>query len=198
MARPPDVRLARGDLILIQIVDRAMTEAAQLAGARLAWRPGCTECCIGPFPITALDARRLRAGLAELDRVDPVKAARVRERAALAAAVTQPYAAEPEEEFAARFATMPCSALEPSSGWCDLYAWRPVACRTFGPPVRFGEDEPPPCRLCFAGADNREVERCRVDVDPDGLEEALLAELDEPDTIVAFALAADQAPPASL
>ena len=53
------------DRELIQIVDAAMAEAARLGGAWLVCRPGCAECCLGPFPITQLDARRLREGLAD-------------------------------------------------------------------------------------------------------------------------------------
>ena len=52
-----------GDAALTQIVDTALAEAARKSGAWLVCRPGCTECCMGPFPITQLDARRLREGL---------------------------------------------------------------------------------------------------------------------------------------
>src|SRR5450631_2119210 len=68
------------DRELIQIVDAAMAEAARLGGAWLVCKPGCAACCIGPFPITQLDARRLREGLAQLERRDPGRAARVRQR----------------------------------------------------------------------------------------------------------------------
>ena len=60
-----------GDRELIQIVDAAMAEAARLGGAWVVCEPGCAECCMGPFPITQLDAWRLRQGLAELERRDP-------------------------------------------------------------------------------------------------------------------------------
>src|SRR5215468_8371976 len=69
------------DQALIQIVDAALAEAARKAGAWLACRPGCAECCIGPFAITPLDADRLRRGLSELESSDPERAARVRRRA---------------------------------------------------------------------------------------------------------------------
>ena len=62
---------------LVQIVDAAMAEAARKAGTWLACRPGCAECCIGPFSITLLDAQRLRRGLSELDVTDPERAGRV-------------------------------------------------------------------------------------------------------------------------
>jgi hypothetical protein len=37
---------------LVQIVDSAMAEAARRSGDWLVCRPGCTQCCIGPFAIT--------------------------------------------------------------------------------------------------------------------------------------------------
>src|SRR5512146_2180364 len=101
-----------GDAQLIQIVDAAMAEAARKAGPWLACRPGCAECCIGPFEITTLDAQRLREGLQAIDR-----------------------AVNYVEDDSA-----PCPVLDPDTRTCDLYAWRPITCRTFGPPVRFGQD----------------------------------------------------------
>ena len=92
-----------------------------------------------------------------------------------------------------RFEAVPCPALDPGSGRCELYAARPITCRTFGTPVRFASDTPPPCRLCFTGASEAEIDACRVEIDPDGLENALLAELGAADdTAVAFALAGEQ------
>jgi len=41
--------------------DAAMAEATRLSGSWLVCKAGCAECCLGPFPITQLDARRLRA-----------------------------------------------------------------------------------------------------------------------------------------
>src|SRR5437870_12748906 len=74
-------RINARDGALIQIVDAAMAEAARCSGPWLVCRVGCTECCMGPFPINQLDARRLRRGLAELDVRDPARAGQVRERA---------------------------------------------------------------------------------------------------------------------
>ena len=62
-----EMRLDSGDRTLIQIVDAALAEAARKSGQWLVCRVGCTQCCIGPFPISQLDARRLRGGLAELE-----------------------------------------------------------------------------------------------------------------------------------
>src|SRR5438034_11707826 len=74
------MRIETGDRELVQIVDTAMAEAARRSGSWLVCRPGCTQCCIGPFPITQLDALRLRAGLRALDAADAARAGRVRAR----------------------------------------------------------------------------------------------------------------------
>src|SRR5437899_756032 len=70
------------DQQLVQIVDAALAEATRKSGPWLACRPGCTQCCIGPFAISQLDAVRLREGLEHLDASDPARAARVRDRVA--------------------------------------------------------------------------------------------------------------------
>ncbi len=194
-----------GDEALIRIVDAALAEAARKSGPWLVCRPGCTECCMGPFPITQLDARRLREGLAELEQRDRRRAARVRERARQAVARILPDfpgdAAtgvlgddeEAEEQFAALAEDGPCPALDPATGTCDLYAARPVTCRIFGPPVRCGSEAVGVCELCFQGASDQEIAACEVEIDPQGLESRLSDELERTtgvrgQTIVAFAL----------
>jgi Fe-S-cluster containining protein len=173
-----------GDESLVRIVDAAMAEAARKSGHWLVCRPGCSDCCKGPFPITQLDARRLREGLAELERSDRQRAARVRERARQAVGDA---AADDD----------PCPALDPSTGTCDLYAARPITCRIFGPPVRWGSDAVGLCELCFHGASDEEIAACGVEVDPRGLESQLSSELEEStgvcgETSVALALVAAQ------
>jgi Fe-S-cluster containining protein len=157
---------------LIQIVDTAMAEAVRKSGAWLVCRPGCWECCIGPFAITQLDAARLREGLTELRASDPARAARVHQRARIAA-----------DRLPEHVDDDPCPVLDPETGTCDLYAARPVTCRIFGPPVNLGSDAVGVCELCFQGATDEEIAACAVHLD--------IAELDadrEP-TSVALALA---------
>src|ERR1044071_1703757 len=71
------------DRELIQIVGAALAEAERKAGFWLACRPGCTPCCMGPFPITTADALRLRNGLAALER-NRAEGVRQRARASVA------------------------------------------------------------------------------------------------------------------
>jgi Fe-S-cluster containining protein len=83
-----------------------------------------------------------------------------------------------------------CPALDPATGTCDLYAHRPVQCRTFGPPVRDDEGALTVCELCFINAPEDEVERCEMDQSWRGLEQQLIEAIDPEDrpTLVAFAL----------
>src|SRR3984893_17872603 len=74
-------RIDARDGELIQIVDAAVAEAARRSGSWVVCRIGCTQCCIGPFPINQLDARRLRRGLADLAVRDTRRADRVKQRA---------------------------------------------------------------------------------------------------------------------
>jgi Fe-S-cluster containining protein len=195
------------DQQLVQIVDAALAEAARRSGSWLACRPGCTQCCIGPFPINQLDAARLRQGLAELEAGDPVRAARVRDRAADSVArLSSHFPGNPatgilaeDEEAERRFVDFAddelCPALDLSTGTCDLYAARPMTCRTFGPPVRSGaEGALGVCELCYHGASDEEIAACEMKPDPDNLEESLLNKVESAtgtrgNTIVAFCLA---------
>jgi Fe-S-cluster containining protein len=199
--------LPAADQKLIQIVDAALDEAARKSGDWLVCRKGCTQCCFGPFPISQLDAMRMRQGLSDLAASDPRRAARVRKRAQQA--VTRLSADFPgdvntgilseDEEAEARFTDFandePCPALDPATGACDLYSSRPMTCRTFGPPVRSGpEGALGVCELCYHGASDKQIADCEMTPDPDNLEEQLIAEIEKKtgvagNTIVAFCLA---------
>ena len=105
---------------------------------------GCCHCCIGPFPITVLDAEELRRGLQALptvERQDIQERAR-RQTAAIESAYPD-LAADPIldgrpdwkiDELVARFADQPCPALK-ENGSCALYSFRPITCRTMGIPT---------------------------------------------------------------
>jgi Fe-S-cluster containining protein len=188
------------DAALIQIVDRAMAEAQRKSGAWIACRPGCTPCCIGAFPISRLDAWRLRRGLEILEESSPERAACVRDRALQWVARQAPYfpgdtvtgALGEDEASESRFADFaedePCPALDPETGTCDLYSWRPLTCRTFGPAVRLGAGAVGACELCYQGATDEEIAACEVTLDVDALEAELAPEMSGRETVVAFAL----------
>jgi len=201
------------DRTLIQIVDAALADAAQRSGPWLVCRPGCTQCCMGVFPINQLDAQRLRQGLADLKKTSPQRAARVRARAQNAVArLSTEFPGDPsngilQKDAAARFSDFandePCPALDPETGNCELYESRPMTCRVFGPPVRstdgqgedgLGEDGLGVCELCYHGASDEQIAACEMKPDPDDLESALLKQVEDKtgihgETIVAFSLA---------
>jgi Fe-S-cluster containining protein len=193
------------DQKLIQIVDSAQADVTRRSGQWLACRPGCSQCCIGAFPVNQLDAFRLRRGLAELEKQAPERAARVRQRARESVSRLSPeFPGDPvnglldegenaEQRFA-RFANdEPCPALDPQTGTCELYESRPMTCRVFGPPVRT-EEGLGVCELCFQGASDKEIAACEMQPDPDDLESRLLDDLEKStgkrgNTIIAFCLA---------
>jgi Fe-S-cluster containining protein len=160
---------------LIQIVDAALADATARSGHHLVCRPGCTQCCIGVFPIAHEDAARLRAGLGLLTQTDPARANRIRARVASSLGHLDPWfpgdlatgilhedheAAILFEEFAN---DEPCPVLDPEHGTCDLYESRPILCRTFGPPMRTEEDNLATCELCYIHASTEEIAACELD-----------------------------------
>jgi Fe-S-cluster containining protein len=188
---------------LFPIVDAALASAAERSGSHLACRPGCHQCCIGVFAITPLDAAALREGLSAA----PAEVAgRIRERALasrerlLAAGFpgdpntgilfTAPHHEEAFEEFAN---DEPCPVLDPTTGTCDLYASRPVQCRTFGPPMRDEDGHLTVCELCFTNASPEEVAQAEMDQSWRPLEDQLIEQAESDPaiagpTLIAFAL----------
>jgi Fe-S-cluster containining protein len=192
------------DADLVQIVDAALVDAARRAGNFLACRIGCTQCCHGAFAINALDAARLRAGMAALRATDPATAQAVEERARAWLAEygadfpgdrtvgTLGKSVRDQEKFDDFANDAPCPALDPATGCCDVYAWRPMTCRVFGPPIRAARDDGSEglghCELCFIDATTAQVAACEMPV-PQEFEEELLNELgSNEETLVAFAL----------
>ena len=195
------------DQELIQIVNSALADAFQKSSKWLACKPGCSQCCHGVFAINQLDAIRLREGLAKLETQDPERAARIRRRVRdTVVRLSEDYPGDPmsgildeddTDEAAKRwddFANAePCPVLDPATGTCELYEYRPVTCRTFGPALK-SDGDLGHCELCFVGATEEEVIAQEMHPDPDNLEAALVEELQRTtgecgETIIAFALA---------
>lgn len=104
---------------------------------------GCCACCVGIFPITRLDAQELRRGLHALS---PTQKDTIITRAAGQVGLIE--ASHPRlrltpclDEWAdttidamvEQFAHLPCPALG-NDGSCQIYAFRPITCRTMGIP----------------------------------------------------------------
>jgi Fe-S-cluster containining protein len=194
-------QIAAADARLLHSVASASTEILRRSGGWIACRPGCTQCCLGPFAITPLDALRLQAGLRSLAASDPARAGALRARVAaylrtiapLYSGDTSTGALHDEAALPDSLDDLPCPALDPATGRCDLYTSRPITCRTFGPVARAGDDFLGPCELCYTSATDHQILACAVDIDPEQIEAALLEQLvalgHASPTIVAYALA---------
>ena len=190
---------------LIQIVDAALASAAARSGRHLACRPGCSQCCYGVFEISGLDAARLREGLR---LAEPDVAARVLQRVAAAKEKLAPFypgdavtgtltgTAEQIELFEEWAHAEGCPVLDPETQTCDLYAHRPILCRTFGPPIRNDAEDASAglaiCELCFTEASEAEIAAAEMDSSFRAIQEKLETEyeINNPaggPTIVAFA-----------
>jgi Fe-S-cluster containining protein len=194
---------------LVQIVDAAVADAYRRGAQHLVCRPGCSQCCIGVFPIAQQDAARLRQGLALLTQTDPARALRVKARTAASLIRLTPwFPGDPTtgtlaedhqasilfEEYAN---DEPCPALDLTTGTCDLYEHRPILCRTFGPPMASpgddGETNLATCELCFTHATTEEIAAAQLDPTLPAQEAAFNAAFNAThqlrgETLVAFAL----------
>jgi len=188
--------------MLFPILDAALASTTARSGDWLACKPGCHQCCVGVFPISQFDAENLRAAL---EAAPAGLAATIRTRAQAARTrLTRGFPGDPttgilftEEHHEAAFDDFandePCPVLDPTTGTCDLYAARPIQCRTFGPPLRNEDDGLAVCELCFINAPESEVVRCEMDQSWRPLEDSLIAAAEqrtglEGPTIIAFAL----------
>ena len=141
-----------------------MAEAVRRGGEWIACRPGCFECCLGPFSISHSDAERLREGMAHLDAT---ARSRVRARTEAYVAAIRSY---DEDGLPEGMDDTPCPALDPGTGCCDLYEHRPVTCRTFGPAVKMPDGAVAACDLCYRGATDEEIAACAVELSEEMLE----------------------------
>jgi Fe-S-cluster containining protein len=198
-------RLPHKDKQLVQIVDVALADVARRSGDWLVCRVGCTQCCVGAFAISQLDALRLRHGLAELERTNPERARALRKR--VSESVERLAKSFPgnrktgilseDEASLERFEVFGndevCPVLSPETGECELYASRPMTCRVFGPPI-LSEGGLGACELCYHGATDAEIAACELVTGTDDLEAKLTEEAEvrlrrEGKTTVAFCLA---------
>lgn len=193
------------DAELLRIIDEPLTVAAQRAGEWMHCRKGCFGCCIGPFPITLMDAERLRAGLAELPEEECERIVQRAEQAveelrslgypgdAQSGLLTFLHAEE--ILFAPPYLTLPCPVLDLESGACTLYEHRPVACRTYGLAITLDGKRMPHCPLNYKDVPAESVEAVRVEIETSAAGRAALDDFlasggREGQTVIAFALTA--------
>jgi Fe-S-cluster containining protein len=102
---------------------------------------GCSLCCYGLFEIGAADIPMLAEGL---EKLHPMRRRKIVRRAAeIVAESHHPNVREltppQKDEFFNRTASVACPNLN-ESGECMIYEHRPLVCRTFGLPLREGDD----------------------------------------------------------
>ena len=132
---------------LTQRTDHWFNRARAALLSQVPCRAGCSRCCIGPFPITVLDAHLLNDGLSRLPTAqrDQIEERAREQTAAMETAFprlrTSPYLDEwPDFEIdrlVSDFHESRCPALDPN-GHCSLYEHRPLTCRSMGIPAEEG------------------------------------------------------------
>lgn len=129
---------------LYRKIDHWFQRATAALVGEVPCRLGCTNCCIGPFPITLLDVYTLQQGLAGLS---PEHRHHIEQRAigqitAMEAAFPQlahsdlldDWSDQEIDRLAKEFHQHPCPALE-DDGRCSVYDHRPLVCRSMGIPT---------------------------------------------------------------
>ena len=127
---------------LLGEIDTWFSTCLQVGGSSLSCRGGCSACCRALFDISLLDAWLLKDAFAELtldvqrqvvNRCQP----RLSELRGRWPALSHPYLLNtlPEEEWLAmpEEDQTPCPLLD-ESGYCLVYAARPMTCRLHGLP----------------------------------------------------------------
>lgn len=128
----------------LERVDAWFGAVAERHAGVIPCRPGCCDCCKGPFDITGADALLLQEGLKTLD-AEARRAVGRRADALLARLRDLAPEWEPlwdladigEERFDAMvdaLADEPCPLLD-EAGRCRVYAFRPLVCRLMGLPM---------------------------------------------------------------
>lgn len=110
---------------------------------QLPCRQGCCHCCIGTFPVTILDRQHLQEGLASLpdaqrrtvqqNAQDQVAAIESKFPLLAGSPMLDGWPDRLTEQLAEQFQDLPCPALS-SDGRCQVYAFRPLTCRSMGIP----------------------------------------------------------------
>lgn len=151
---------------LLHRADQHFFEVATAMAAQLQCRAGCTMCCHGLFEISAADVAVVIDGVAALDRADAIRL--IAQARSVIEQTRHPdlrdCSPEEKELFFARADATACPALDPA-GRCSIYAARPLVCRTFGLPLRDGDDyRGEECELNFTSATRKEKEAAAWDL----------------------------------
>jgi Fe-S-cluster containining protein len=128
---------------LAQKTDQWFQRANATLLSQVPCRAGCSQCCIGFFPITRLDVSLLQEGLSHLgpEQREAIQRRAREQVSALESAYPQLKASPSLDQWSDttidrvlnEFPLSPCPALE--DGLCALYAHRPLTCRSMGIPT---------------------------------------------------------------
>lgn len=127
---------------------------------------GCSFCCYGLFEISAADVATVAEGL---DALDPKARSRLLRKARKIILDTDhpslsSITPEEKDEFFERVQAVPCPALN-DEGRCEIYDNRPLVCRTFGLPLRDGDQYyGEVCELNFQQAGEEELQMAAWDL----------------------------------
>jgi Fe-S-cluster containining protein len=127
---------------------------------------GCSLCCYGLFEIGSADVPLLAEGL---ELLHPARRRMIVKRASELVASTQhpdlrDCSPAEKEEFFARTSDVPCPNLN-DRGECLMYEQRPLVCRTFGLPIRDGDNYIGDiCELNFNGAPQEQKDAAAWDL----------------------------------
>lgn len=143
---------------ILQQADEHFGRVSSTQPGNLQCTRGCTFCCHGLFEISSGDAAVVAEAVL---RAAPAKRKRLVERASkIMEATSHPnireISADEKEEFFDRTSAIQCPALS-DRGACTIYDDRPIICRTFGLPIRDGDDYIGDiCELNFTDASDEE------------------------------------------
>ena len=151
---------------ILQRADRFFASVTESQAQNLQCGRGCSLCCHGLFEIGSGDVPVIADGLAQLH---PSRRQKIVRRArALVESSAHPNLREcsPDEKeaFFDRTASTACPNLD-DSGACMIYEHRPLVCRTFGLPLRDGDNYlGDVCELNFTTAGDGEKQAASWDL----------------------------------
>ena len=152
---------------ILALADAHFDKVIAAQPQQLQCRVGCTLCCHGLFEIASADVAVIAEGLRALS--PERRRAIVRRAEQRIADLDHPNLREAsdreKESFFDRASDVPCPALT-EEGRCEIYASRPLVCRTFGLPLREGARMlGEVCELNFLRATSGEMERAAWDLE---------------------------------
>src|SRR5438105_9502158 len=163
---PPPLRREPMYKRILEEADEFFSSVMRSQPQNLQCGRGCSLCCYGLFEIGSGDVPIIAEGL---EKLHPMRRKKIVKRALeLIVSSRHPNLREcspiEKEEFFDRTASTPCPNLN-ESGECMIYDSRPLVCRTFGLPLRDGDNYlGDVCELNFTSASDAEKQTASWDL----------------------------------